>query len=301
MLKTTFLDLPEVKGFSNWLQKIITNEHSFSHSYQMETKGKSNVTIPWKCDSIYNAYDKYSWPFSFKDLIHEKKIIGKSFSDSQKALSNLEDLLKESLENNNNELCFKVCAMILDWGGVLGSTNTGNLQRLALMKPYICTYLTEIKKTFNSPDVTLKNNYNIEVQGTNVPIIMNAGFTKIYSLLCKNFIIYDGRVGATFGLLVRLYYENNLPNDAIPKSLSFYYGRAKNKKVNRNPSNNIYEFKALSSVMHVHIKNNLKANWIIQRILNGDCGKFSDTQNPARSIESALFMIGYRMPDKNHT
>ena len=37
--------------------------------------------------------------------------------------------------------------------------------------------------------------------------LMNAGFTKVYSLLLDDFPIYDGRVGAALGYLVRMYCE----------------------------------------------------------------------------------------------
>ena len=36
---------------------------------------------------------------------------------------------------------------------------------------------------------------------------MNAGFVKIYSLLCDDCVIYDGRVGAALGLLTRQFCE----------------------------------------------------------------------------------------------
>ena len=36
---------------------------------------------------------------------------------------------------------------------------------------------------------------------------MNSGFTKIYSLYIDDFIIYDSRVGAALGFLVRCYCE----------------------------------------------------------------------------------------------
>ena len=44
---------------------------------------------------------------------------------------------------------------------------------------------------------------------------MNAGFIKIYSLLCDYCLIYDGRVGAALGLLTRQFCETT-GRTAIP-------------------------------------------------------------------------------------
>ncbi len=297
MTKKEYLHLQEVQEFSNWLLNIAKNKSGFSfrHNYEIESKGKNTKRKPWSCDSLFDAYCNYSWNFSYTDLSRMIKTTGGSFSESEKTLLTFEKKLKESIKNNDNSSCYKTCVMILDWGGVLGSDKSGNKKRLNELKPILCDYLTEIKTIFNSSDVTLTRQYRILINDKTIPITMNAGFTKIYSLLCEKFIIYDGRVGAALGLLVRRFYEQNHPGKLIPASLAFYYGKAKNPNVNRNPSKGNYIFKALSSSPAVHIRNNLKANWIIQNITHENCGNFNAQNNPSRCIEAALFMIGYKM------
>lgn len=299
MRKNEYLEEPEIQLFITWLSGVARNEvnYQFSHQYESETKGQSTRTITWKCNSLFDAYQKYDWPFSYKDLgsnnVSTKR--GSSYDESELVLANLSKLLLQATEEKDNDLAFNACAMVLDWGGVLGSVNTGNLQKLVLLKPYLFSYLVAVKGFFESPALKLGEKYEVRVLGESIPIIMSAGFTKIYSLLCDDFIIYDGRVGASFGLLVRMYYERNAPGNAVSKNLLFHYGKAKNRKVNRNPSTDLYEFKPLSTSMKVHIEDNVKANWIIQELLGKDCGEFNNLTNPGRCLEAALFMIGYRI------
>ena len=141
---------------------------------------------------------------------------------------------------------------------------------------------------FNDPNLDSGDNFD--------NIHMNAGYTKIYSLLLDNFIIYDGRVGAALGLLVRFFLEEN-HYDSIPQSLNFAFGLPKISHANkqellkRNPSNHRFVFGALANNSKRHIENNIRANWLLNKVTVES--NFSTTSNPLRSLEAALFMIGY--------
>jgi len=55
---------------------------------------------------------------------------------------------------------------------------------------------------------------------------MNAGFTKIHALMLDDFVIYDSRVGAALGLLVRNFLtEKDIAY--LPEVLHFAYGKAR--------------------------------------------------------------------------
>jgi len=131
-------------------------------------------------------------------------------------------------------------------------------------------------------------------------IIMNSGFTKIYSLLIDDFIIYDGRVGAALGLLVRKYCEENaLPT--VPPKLLFAYGNARTTSYQpdnrRNPGTTLHRFPALTNSSPKHIENNLRRNWLLKEVLESCNSKFN-VLHPSfqlRALESALFMIGYNV------
>lgn len=69
------------------------------------------------------------------------------------------------------------------------------------------------------------------------------------------------------------------------------FGDARNPEVNRNPNSDIYKFSKLDRGK-IHIECNLKANWLLKEVLNFPECQFKDM----RSLEAALFMIGYAIP-----
>ena len=115
--------------------------------------------------------------------------------------------------------------------------------------------------------------------------------------LIDDFIIYDGRVGAASGLLVRKYCEEK-GLKTIPIELLFAYGNSKENTVGvqnrRNPSQGIYKFPLLIANKK-HTENNIRANWILKEILSKSISKFNtiEPQTKLGAFESALFMIGY--------
>lgn len=293
--ETNYLNLPEVSDFVDWLRKLSSqsDDESFPHSYEIEAKRRKKTKERWSCNNLYEAFEKYEWSFSFIDVYKNKNITGNTYRDSEEQLNYLKGLLLAGVKKNDNVQCLNSCIMILKWGGVLGGDEIGNKKKINEMSEDISCYLKSVKEYFDN-DPVLTSRYSVKVKGKECPIIMNAGFTKIYSLLCGDFIIYDGRVGAALGLLVRTYLTGK-SIEKIPGSLDFRYGRARNSKVNRNPSTEKYEFKPLGSSDPVHIRNNLKANWIIKSIDLSSAEGFKQQSNPARAFESALFMLGYRI------
>ena len=298
MNKSSYLALSEVKDFIEWLSALLNSDipESFVHGYLIEPRGRASSRKQWRCSTIYNAFEQSEWRFSFKDCYTGENKQGSSYSESEAELNYLREKLIAAVKSGDNNSCFNVCSMILKWGGVLGSRNRGNEKILHEMREYLASYLKKVKVFFEGK-CELSSRYQIKLEIGKVDIVMNAGFTKIYSLLCDEFIIYDGRVGAALGCLVVSFLNSPMGErcKAIPAGLDFYYGNAKNPKVNRNPSVGNYQFKALSTSYPVHIRNNLKANWIISALNLKDSKGFSSSILPTRSFESALFMIGYRV------
>ena len=129
---------------------------------------------------------------------------------------------------------------------------------------------------------------------------MNAGFTKIYSCLAKNFIMYDSRVGAALGLLVRKYHEvAQLSNDIDP-SLNFPWseGAGENKDNGsagrRDPSSQRYKFQKMgTNAVARYTIWNVRANWIVETLVPQLDLTEQDGVPAHRQVEAALFMIGY--------
>ena len=274
MNKENFLVDEDVRAFILWLSQKL--DGSFKHSY-INQKSKKR----WECNSIYTAYTEYDWPFSMQGLK------GHTFDDSALLLGKLSQQLKDSIDNGDNEKCKETCMLILEWGGVL----RGNDMKIDGLGNALVDYLKEAKEKLTTGAIEHLSFYQTK---DGKPIYMNAGCTKIYSLYIDDFIIYDSRVGAALGLLVRSFCETD-KKDKVPEILAFAYGNSRGK-VNRNPSSEIYKFPLLRSgdKYNNHIENNLKANWLLTDLLlhSSSFSKLESTIQ-LRALESGLFMIGY--------
>jgi hypothetical protein len=279
MTKDEFLNRKEIIGFINFIKIRIDVDDDFKHSYILN-KPKNTI---WRCNSIYNAYENYNWPFQCLIPSSGKVIKGITYNESEKVLLQLQKDLKKSLKTGNDAEFKNNCLAVLQWGGVLPK----NKQRI-LTTPMILDHFNTNIQIFNNPILDTTDDFS--------SIHMNSGYTKIYSLLIDNFIIYDGRVGAAIGLLVCEFLEQE-KLDNIPKTLDFAFGNPKlatsNKKdiSKRNPSTDQFTFKALSNNSKRHIENNIRANWLLEKVAKES--KFNLLNNPLRSLEAALFMIGY--------
>lgn len=276
-----FIESSSVRAFVKWIGYKLDKPNSFIHSYTMKRGNKE-----WHCDSIYSAFEKYQWKFKCVDPFTGKTLEGRTFKENQLILSHLSEGLRQSVIEEDIESSRQHCLSILEWGGVLPN----NKDKILNLDHDLPKYLDNVRHRLKYSEFDTKSNYN--------DIIMNSGFTKIYSLLIDDFIIYDGRVGAALGLLVRMYCEeNNLSN--VPIELYFAYGNARTTDYKlpnrRNPSTQRYRFHTLNK--NNHTENNLRGNWLLKEILDVCESKFN-LLHPSiklRALESALFMIGYEV------
>ncbi len=278
MNKQEYLHTTVVKEFIEWIIPRISGEVEFFHQYENSRNKKL-----WNCSSIFNAYENYNWRFNCH-VPNVGKTSGNSFHESEKVLALIEEGLKLSIQDNNHQNLLEYSSSILEWGGVKRS----NYDRLKEMEESIISYYKTSIERLNPETVDTKDDFS--------GLIMNSGFTKIYSLLIDNFVIYDSRVGAALGLLIKKFLEeNNIAK--IPEELKFAYGNArptkndKGQQNRRNPSNDKYIFPVLSNNDKKHIINNLYANWLLKEI--SERSIFKNELTSIRALESALFMIGY--------
>ncbi len=306
MDKDTFLNNTSVKDFVRWLAH--KSEDGFSHKYCILPKGRRQVNKHWDCSSIYDAYQNYSWGFSYEDrLCGNKRVRGDTFGDSKKRTNRIKELLLQGVHENDEELAFNASCMMLDWGGVLKRGVYSNESKLTDIKKDIglVEYLRKVKSVLDSDLVAITDDYFVTcLDGSRYPVIMNSGFTKLYSILVDDFVIYDGRVGAALGLLVTKW-ASDYSGREIPYLLRFSYGNAassdkcQNNKERRNPSNDKVIFQSLfhgeKEKRRVrHIQDNIKANWVIKEVLriSSENSLFNRLGAPIRAFEAALFMIG---------
>jgi hypothetical protein len=280
MRKDDYLNDINVRSFVKWVLPMVNGQSTFKHCYH---DNKRNVD--WCCDNIYDAYKKYRWNFkSYFPNKNNLEVIGCCFEKSSLFLNDIKKVFDDSLNDKDSENIIKCSNAILKWGGVTNS----NSDKLVSKKDSIIDYFYDVKNRLNPEDVSLNDKFE--------DILMNSGFTKIYSILIDDFIIYDSRVGAALGLLIGEFLkENNIIS--IPETLKFAYGKSrqiKNEpytKNRRDPSTNQYFFPCLNGNNLLHINNNIRANWLLWNIAKNS--KFNYEEYPLRSLESALFMIGY--------
>lgn len=276
MNRKSFVADTSVKEFVKWFGLKLDKPQAFIHSCTSK-----RTKTEWHCDSIYSAYEKYHWPFYCKDPVSGKTLRGETYQESERTLTQLSSGLRKSVRENDAVNTQVYCLATLEWGGVLPK----NQKKILEKGDDIPKYLEAVRHRLTPSEFDTRGNYD--------DITMNSGFTKIYSLLIDDFIIYDGRVGAALGLLVRRYCEEyNLPN--IPPLLSFAYGNARGSD-RRNPSTKKYVFPVLTNSWAKHTQNNLKANWLLREVLETCNSRFNllPPSKQLRALESALFMIGY--------
>jgi hypothetical protein len=269
MKREEYLNKKDVAAFIQWMESKLKSE--FTHAYEMKKPKKS-----WSCTSIYDAYQLYDWN-------------GKGFYDNQKELNEYSLCLKDAVEAKNEDTVKEICLKILSWGGVLH----GN-EEVIKKKTNLTGYLSIVQELLNPRSCD-----------TDHPLfdclLINSGFTKIYSLLIPDFIIYDSRVGAALCHLVRLYLEEkNI--EKIPNALHFSYGTARTKEVSRCPDKNGYKFSIFApNKGGERLLHNMWANWLLGAVLENKESLFSglDKQIRLRALEAALFMIGYAIPSSS--
>jgi hypothetical protein len=275
--KTTILQDLLVQQFIEWALPKINQPGAFVHTYRLPARSADKV---WACESIFDAYQKYNWRFKSIHPTNLTILRGASFEESAAYLDLCTATLHASLEERNLIDLRCSCHGILQWGGVARQ----NLDTIYMMENHF-EYFENVQQRLNAPNVSLSDNF----KGIN----MNSGFTKIYAMFLEDFMIYDSRVGAALGWLVRLFLEENQIQE-VPASLRFAYGVARSKGLNRNPSSNTHKFPVLRNDPVFHLKNNLKANWVCGELVK--VSRFNEEPQGLRALEAALFMIGYHIP-----
>lgn len=283
MNKETFLADKHVKGFSNWLESKLDMPNSFSHGYYLKKNHRD-----WRCSCLYDAYKSYWWRFNTFCPVANRWISGASLQESFEFLTRLAKTFRESVRINDIVLARECAFSMLKWGGV----ERGNRERINGMGEDVCDHFRDIQEQLDLSSVRLNKNHGIHI---------NSGFTKLYFLLIDDFMMYDGRVGAALGLMVRKFCEEN-DLYQIPRLLQFSYGPGRESRGSsnrRDPSLGPYKFSQISFNPRRHLQDNIKASWLLKAVADNTKSRFSrlpqvpPLNERLTALQSALFMIGY--------
>ncbi len=274
MHKSDFLQLPAVSAFVEWFA-LQLSKPTYAHAYKT-ARGKA-----YTFDGLGAAMQQYDWRFKFHDG-DGKLWQGTSLAQNQAALDHITGHLQQALAVGDDEAARTWSTAVMGWGGVMN----GNAKWLSENVDGLAAHISGVRDILDLQD---------DADAVLKPIHrFNAGMTKVYSLLCSRFIIYDSRVAAALAwFVVKWCQETGLQQ--VPAQLAFPCLAAKEaanaglKKV-RNPSVADLRFPALIGASQ-HAKWNQRASWVLDAALAKAGGTgFGDN---LRALEAALFMWGY--------
>ncbi|OIN47023.1 hypothetical protein BLL37_08640 [Pseudomonas azotoformans] len=283
---------PAQHAFADYLAKLWSGAPgAFEHRYPIT---RSWVWKPWRqhhqrqskdwwCLSLAEAAKHYSWP--------EKK--------APDDFASIAARLREALVKNQCVAARTACLEIFKWGGV--GNRPGNASvRWVQTQAARGTLCRSILHAITLLDPT--NNESLAVfDGTN--LLMNSAMTKIYAAAApEGIIIYDGRVGAALGLLVRKWLDAT-EECMVPPDLAFRWGprqkTANNTVETRDPSRGNFKFDDLykksragqphqSEVWAELVRTTSRILCEVIRILT-----VQGQGTTLLSLERALFMVGF--------
>jgi len=281
--KNVYLGNTDIKSFVTWMSANLDNK-TFKH-YYFNRKSKER----WDCESLYDAFTNYHWRHSAIPRL--KTPDGVTFASNNLALDALgKDLRKSLFPLHDDAVACRAAVDVMEWGGV----RFGNVRWLNAQTKGLAQLLEDTRKGLNAGD-----DQNSALTAGNLRF--NAGMTKVYSLICDDFVIYDSRVAAALGWAVVKFCQDK-EMLTVPEALRFPWAYAKEGAKHadpkrRDPSEGDFHFPGLQSG-HLHAKWNLRASWLLKAILGqAKCSKFNrNPGEPLRKLEAALFMIGYDLP-----
>lgn len=283
MNRTQYLTKPVVMQFIEWLA-VNLNNSTFSHGY-IDRRSRQ----PWCCAGLADAFTQYKWSHGPYGTLSKGNTAASNDTILQALKSDLDRALSPPL---NDQSACNVAKEVMTWGGV----RNGNVSWLETHKQGLAGQLGSIRDLLDAGDLKSLTAHNKIIR-------FNAGMTKIYSLIAKDFIIYDSRVAAALGWAVTKFCAGRF--STTPEELAFPWAPAKEspRALNpkrRNPSTGNLIFPRLRQGKH-HAQWNLKASWILHAVLDNLSEDSKPLNNrgpiaPLRRVEAALFMIGYDLP-----
>ena len=202
---------------------------------------------PGRFNCLVDAFRQYRWH-------------GEPWDATKAELDGLRRRLRAAVKSDDVDRVVGVCEEILSWGGVAAH----NVRYLRQRTPVLLNELRHVRALLAGDSMPSKHALRIDPDDPATECRMNAGFVKIYSLFYNYCVIYDGRVGAALGLLVRQFCEAT-KRATVPSNLRFAFGSPKespntrNRKL-RNPSCGTLQFPQLRSDSWFHIVQVMRTN-----------------------------------------
>jgi hypothetical protein len=285
MHRSTYLSHPVVQSFIEWLSANLDNS-TFKHAYLNRLR-----KTPWQCESLSHAFEQYHWAHPAISRLNVKP--GATAHSNHIALMALKADLHNALapgQAHDGAAC-QASIDVMVWGGVQAK----NVSWLNTHREGLAARLSAVRDALDAGDTDA-------ALLTDASLRFNAGMTKVYSLICRDFVIYDSRVAAALGWAVVMYCRAHQLSK-VPVELAFPWAAAKEAGARpakrRNPGEGALRFPRLKASTN-HAQWNLKASWMLTAVLkhpNAALSGFNASTKgdiaALRKLEAALFMIGY--------
>lgn len=217
-------------------------------------------------DSLFDAARKYTYSNHLSENI---------FIDWNKILNN---------ENSSNEELLCTVLEIFVWGNVLrGNVKTAiHLYKDKKLKPFLRQTIQHLRKK----EILSKANTNELIK---FEIIWSSGWTKVYSFINNDILIYDSRVSAflnhTLTYDIAYNEEQLIELKKLTKYLFNFQGAEKRERL---VDKERYDFKNSNPKGLNGFNSNLISSWIIELLKE----KLEINQD-IRLFERAFFMLGF--------
>lgn len=275
--KKVFLEDNDVKE----LIKFIAAKWESGLDFEVGIKHRGKKAVYKYTSNLKEIFETYSWQYSIKtelEIPDEIAKAGFSLSESEKVLNYAKSKVLVNGEINPNLIDLKNATEItLKWGGVFTKGNKNKVTDISY----------DLKKDY---DEVLKkwkeiNEYNAGFSPKdNFEFTSNAGFTKIFSLILSDFVIYDSRVSVALAYLMEQCFGED-----IPEILRIYIPASKVADNTKRKVNNF--FKSTYQKDSKHFYSNVISSILLKQTL-----KLINEIDPSvklRDLEAALFMMGY--------
>jgi hypothetical protein len=281
----------KVKEFVEWVSKRLDDD-TFAHAYRFRRRGKD-----WACASLFNAYELYYWPH--KAIRAFGLEAGSSSESSVRVLETLQNELNAGLEAGDNERVRRAAIGVMQWGGV----ENGNVKWLNDRRDKLCDIIGRTRDAFDAGDTEHSDLADRDLR-------LTSGMSKVYSLVCKDFVIYDSRVAAALGRAVVQFCEDpDQDLSDVPPGLAFPWAPSKASPNATNPPRRYpgkarFNFPRLVAGRSYAVWN-MKTSWLLDAIIDhfstqsSGFARLGSKMLRLRALEAALFMIGYDLGGDN--
>ena len=278
MNKNDYLNQEIVASFVSYLAKLINGTEALAFAYRFHHRKapedfQQKFGLDGTAQTLEALFERYWWNKKYYDA-------------NAKILEDLQETICIALARHTIELSEvrSIVEKIMNWG--LGPKAAAyNMAWADAQGERLPGLLLEGKKALESKDLNLEIFQRVR---------MNAGYTKVFSLLCNGIVIYDGRVGAALCWLVRQFLKTTAHTGPVPEGLNFRWAPGMSPQ-NRNPAGDGFTFPRLAGGKS-WAQANVHASWILDATRLKSGALWCSGEEGLRKVEAAFFMLGYALP-----